>query len=47
MSFEHENDATPSNAMSDVILQLQLTSASTFKTVTLWFDITCFLALAI
>ena len=40
-----QNDVTSSNAMTDVISQLQLTSASTripraFKIVTLLFDIT-------
>ena len=41
-----------SNAMTDIILQWQLTSAfpcfpSAFKIVTLLFDITCYLALTI
>ena len=51
-SFKRQNDVTPSNAMTDVILQWKFTSASmrfppAFKTVTL-FDFTCFfLALAI
>ena len=52
MSFKRKNHVTPSNAMTGVILQLQLMSASAcipgaFKTVTLLFNITHFLALAI
>ena len=50
MSFKLQNDVTQSNAMTDVILQCQLTSASvhfpcSFKTVTLLFHITWFLSI--
>ena len=45
MSFKRQNGVTPSHDMTDIILELQLTSASahfprTFKTVTLLFHIT-------
>ena len=47
MYFERKDDVTRSNATTDVILHLQLTSASArfpraFKTVTISFDITRF-----
>ena len=48
-SFKRQNNVTPSNAMTDVILQWKFTSASmrfppAFKNVTL-FDITCFFSI--
>ena len=51
-SFKRQNIVTPSIAMTDVILQLQLMSASArfpraFKTVTLLFYITRLLAVVI
>ena len=50
--FKRKNDVTPSYTKTDVILQYQLTSASVrfpraFKTVTISFDIICFLALTL
>ena len=51
-SFKRQNDVTPSNAITDIILQWQMTSASacfphTFKTVTSLFHEHDFLAMAI
>ena len=52
MSFKRKNDFTQFNTMTDFPLQKQLTSARVsfppaFKNMTLLFDITRFLALAI
>ena len=50
MSFKHRNDVTLSKAMTDIILQWQLISASAhfphaFKSVTLLFHITQFFSI--
>ena len=46
MSFKRKNDVKPSNAMTDIILQLQMTSASAhFQNCELLFDISRFLSI--